>query len=42
MPIRIECYDWPKPSGVPGDLIEVYSFINLKLNVGLGDEVFNH
>lgn len=42
LPIRIECFDWPGPNGEPGQLYEVYSFVNLRLNVGLPDEVFNH
>lgn len=42
LPIRIECYDWPKDKSKPGELLEVYSFVNLKLNVGLDDAVFNH
>jgi hypothetical protein len=42
LPIRVECYDWPAGPGDPGQLIEVFSFVNLRLNVGLGDEVFNH
>jgi hypothetical protein len=43
LPIRAENYDWPRPGGDPGgELMEVYSYADLKLNVGLGDEVFNH
>jgi hypothetical protein len=43
LPIRIETYDWPRPGGAPdGELMEVYSFVNLQLNPGLGDDVFNH
>lgn len=42
LPIRLEFYDWPRQAGDPGQLVEVYSFANMKLNVGLGDEVFNH
>jgi hypothetical protein len=42
LPIRVECYDWPKRPGDPGELIEVYSYINLRLNARLGAEVFNH
>jgi hypothetical protein len=47
LPVRVECYDWPpetpggSPAG-PGELAEVYSFLNLRLNVALGDEVFSH
>jgi hypothetical protein len=43
LPIRIETYDWPRPGGNPdGEMMEVYSFVNLRLNAGLGDDVFNH
>jgi hypothetical protein len=42
LPIRVEVYDWPRRPGDTGELIESYSFANLRLNVGLGDPVFNH
>jgi hypothetical protein len=42
LPIRLEFYDWPRQAGDAGQLVEVYSFANMRLNVGLGDEVFNH
>jgi hypothetical protein len=43
LPIRVEAYDWPKPGGnKDGELLEVYSYVNLKLNVGLGDDAFNY
>jgi hypothetical protein len=43
LPIRTECYDWPKEGGKPeGDLLECFSFTDLKLNVGLTDEAFNY
>ena len=42
LPIRLEFYDWPRQAGDPGQLLEVYSFANMRLNVGLGDDVFNH
>jgi hypothetical protein len=42
LPIRIEAYDWPRPGGPPqGDLLESYSYADLRFNVGLGDEAFN-
>ena len=42
LPIRIELYDWPRAGGAPGgELIETYSYINLKLNPGLPDSTFN-
>lgn len=42
LPIRLEFYDWPRQAGDSGQLVEVYSFANMRLNVGLGDDVFNH
>jgi hypothetical protein len=41
LPIRTEIYDWPQAGGKPGgEVIEVYSYVNLKLNPGLPDSVF--
>jgi hypothetical protein len=40
LPIRVESYDWPRRPGDPGQLAEVFSYANLRLNVGLGDEPF--
>lgn len=43
LPIRVEVYDWPRAGGpADGELIEVYSYVNMKVNVGLGDEAFNY
>jgi Protein of unknown function (DUF1571) len=42
LPIRLECYDWPRHQGDPGEVVEIYSFANLRINVGLSDDVFNH
>jgi hypothetical protein len=43
LPIRVEAYDWPKAGGsAEGELMEVYSYINMKLNVGLGEDTFNY
>jgi hypothetical protein len=43
LPIRVEAYDWPRPGGnKDGELMEVYSYINMRVNVGLGDEAFNY
>ena len=41
MPIRYEAYDWPHSAGGPPQLIEEYTYINLRLNVGLQDEDFS-
>jgi len=42
LPIRNENYDWPRPGGpATGDLLEVYSYTDLRFNVGLPDRDFN-
>jgi hypothetical protein len=41
LPVRVEVYDWPTANGNPsGELLECYSYINLKFNVGLTDAAF--
>ncbi len=41
LPVRFEAYDWPVAGGNPkGEKLEVYSYINLKFNVGLTDAAF--
>lgn len=43
LPVRFEAYDWPKPGGDPnGELLEAYSYVNLRFNIGLGDDAFNY
>jgi hypothetical protein len=42
LPLIMEAYDWPRRPGDTGDPLEKYSYAGLRLNVGLGDEVFNH
>ena len=41
LPIRFEGYDWPREAGEPAELVEEYSYINLRLNVGLHDSDFD-
>ncbi len=42
LPIRVECYDWPRQGGPPGgDLLETFSYASLQLNVPLNDAIFN-
>jgi hypothetical protein len=41
LPIRVECYDWPTKEGEAGELAEMFSYVNLRLNVGVPDDVFN-
>jgi len=41
LPIRIETYDWPRGGNrAEGELLESYSFANLRLNVGLPESAF--
>ena len=42
MPIRYESYGWPRKPGETPQLIEVYTYLYLKLNVGLTDMDFDH
>ena len=43
LPVRVEVYDWPAPNGNPkGELLECYSYTNLKFNVGLTDAAFEN
>ena len=42
LPVRVECYDWPCDGSAQGELIEVYSYLNLRLNPGLSDDAFEH
>jgi hypothetical protein len=42
LPVRSESYDWPRQGGTAGgDLLEVFSYIDMRFNVGLDDRVFN-
>jgi hypothetical protein len=41
LPIRTESYDWPRQGGPPGgDLLEAFSFVDLRFNVNLNDAAF--
>lgn len=41
LPVRVEVYDWPVRNGNPnGELLECYSYINLRFNQGLTDAAF--
>jgi hypothetical protein len=43
LPLRIENYSWPQPRGPSeGFLEEVYSYVDVRLNVKLPDEAFNY
>ena len=41
VPVRYEAYDWPRTAGGPPELIEEYTYLNMKLNVGLTDIDFD-
>ena len=41
VPVRYTSYDWPKSPGAKPQILEQYTYINLKVNVGLTDEDFN-
>ncbi len=40
VPIRYEAYTWPKTQGGPPELDECYTYLNMKVNVGLTDADF--
>ena len=41
LPVRYTSYDWPSSPGAKPQIIEQYTYLNLKVNVGLTDEDFN-
>jgi len=41
LPVRFEAYESGKMSSTEAELLEVVSFVNLKLNVGLGETTFD-
>ena len=41
LPIRFAAYDWPTASGEAPELIEEYTYVNIKVNVGLTDTDFD-
>jgi Protein of unknown function (DUF1571) len=43
LPAGAETYDWPRRGGPQGgDLLEAYRFLDLRCNIGLGDDTFRH
>jgi hypothetical protein len=43
LPLGAEAYDWPRRGGPEGgDLLESYRFLDLRCNVGISDETFDH
>jgi hypothetical protein len=41
LPIRFEAYDWPKRAGAAPELVEEYTYHDLKVNVGLNEHDFD-
>lgn len=41
LPIRYESFDWPKTQGAKPELLEEYTYLNLKLNNGFTDADFD-
>lgn len=41
LPIRYEAYDWPAAAGADAELIEEYTYLDLKLNNGFTDADFS-
>jgi hypothetical protein len=41
LPMRFEAYDEPKPGADVGELLEAYSFTDLRMNTGLGESTFD-
>jgi hypothetical protein len=41
MPVRYASYAWPKEAGAEPPLLEEFTYVKVKLNVGLSDEDFN-
>jgi hypothetical protein len=42
VPVHYEAYDWPAKAGDPPPLTESYSYLDLKLNVGLAERDFDY
>jgi len=42
VPVRYEAYDWPTKPGGPPELIEQYTYVNIKLNNGFTDADFDY
>ncbi len=42
LPLRFEAYDQPKTGSTTGELLEAYSFSDMKLNVGIGENAFDY
>ena len=41
LPVHFEAFDWPRSPGATPELVEEYSYLDLKTNVGLHDRDFD-
>ena len=41
LPVRYTSYDWPRAPGAKPEILEQYTYVNIKLNVGLTDKDFD-
>ncbi len=41
LPIRFEAYDWPRQGAAEAELVEEYTYMNLKTDLGLSDQDFD-
>lgn len=41
LPIRFEAYDWPRRNGGQAELVEEYTYANLRIDVGLSERDFD-
>jgi len=41
LPVRFQAYEWPRTPGGPAELVEEYTYLDLKTNVGLRDSDFD-
>jgi hypothetical protein len=42
LPVGAETYDWPRQGGsLEGELLESYRYVDLRCNIGLGDDAFS-
>jgi hypothetical protein len=43
LPVRVEAYDWPRPNApAGGELLECYSYLDVRCNIGLADRAFDY
>lgn len=42
LPVRYEAYDAPRGGAKDGEMIECFSYVDIRFNLGLGDSAFNY